>query len=77
MKVVRKTILDKINEEIDKDPDNIVRIELNSEEFEELLKLVPLNCSSVSKHLITDYPQLISSYIVYEGTCIQTHESYE
>ena len=77
MKVVRKTILDKINEEIDKDPDSIVRIELNSEEFKQLRKLVPLSCNSVSKHSITNSPQLQGSYIVYEGICIQTPESYE
>ena len=77
MKVIRKTILDKINEEIDKKPEDIIRIELNSEEFKELLNLVDFGCNSVSKHSITDYPDHSGSYIVYKGICIQTHKSYQ
>lgn len=80
MKVIRKTVLDKINEEIDKDPDSIVRIELNNDEFKDLL-----NADGVMRHfnresismtalLTGDYS---GSYVVHRGICIQTHESYQ
>ena len=40
MKVVRKTILDKIYKEINNDKENILRIELTNREFKDLLDLL-------------------------------------
>ena len=73
MRVIRKTILDKIDVEVDKKPEDIIRIELNSKEFKELLSLLDFSCNSISKHSITDY----RSYVVDKGICIQTHHRYE
>ena len=77
MKVIRKTILDKINEEIDKDPDSIVRIELNNDEFKDLTNVIP-NVDRESIHIIaTPSGDYSGSSVIYRGIRIQVNESYE
>ena len=77
MKVIRKTILDKINEEIDKDPDSIVRIEINNDEFNDLTNVMP-NVDRESIHIIvTPSGDYSGSSVLYRGIRIQVHEGYQ
>lgn len=75
MRVVRKTILDKILVLLP-DPD-IVRIELTSSEFRELVKGINERVYKVDREFITGCPDYSGSYFVIKGTCIQTDSSYE
>lgn len=57
MKVIRNTILNKIDAEVDRDPDNIVRIELNNEEFIEMLQ-------SIDNSKISNYSLMIDGHLL-------------
>lgn len=78
MKIVRKSILDKINDAIDKYED-IVRIELTLGEFDELRKEVKeRGGKGVEKIVIRDTClfDTSSSYMVIRGVYVQTHREY-
>jgi hypothetical protein len=75
MKVIRRTILDKINEEIDKNFDDILRIELRNMEFLELITLLEDEVLDTNK--ITRNTFYSRYYLMYKGILIQTHEDYE
>ena len=91
MRVVRETILDKINAELAKNSKDIIRIELTTEEFRQFIKdLRDPRCkhSDIRKVVINGFEWLdvnhrkiphntmSGSYVVYRGVCIQTHEEY-
>ena len=77
MRVIRKTILDKIDEEIDKDSDSIVKIELNNDESKDFTNVMP-NVDKESIHIIvTPSGDYSGSSVLYRGVCIQVRESYE
>lgn len=74
MKVITRSIIDKIDAAIKEYGDDIVRIELTNSEFERLLKS---NCEFEHKEITVQEPSNYSgSYVVYRGVCIQTHHSY-
>lgn len=74
MKVITKTIADKIDEAIDKHGKDIVRIELTNSEFERLLiSGREFEYTEVVVHYPANYS---GSYVKYRGVCIQTHSSY-
>ena len=82
MRVIRKTVLDKIDEEIDENPDDIVRIELNNEEFKEFISLFrEIYSNLIDNNLIIKNNYLVKTgngpmdnYAVYRGIYIHTHE---
>ena len=92
MKVVRETLLNKINKEISSDPESILRIELTIDEFIKLIQLLKESYTqnhitkivlcgterlALDANVLNESPDLISgSYIVYRGVCIQTHKDY-
>ena len=82
MKVVRKTILDKILSLLP--DDNILRIELNNDEFDELCNAIDkddyhhiVDRSDLDIDFLPDRKDYCGSYLVIKGTCIQTCSSYK
>lgn len=79
MRVVREeTILQKIDKEIEKKHPKINRIELTSKEFKNfVLDLTEASLSFSNENIMNGGSDLSGSYIMYEGVCVQTHDSYE
>ena len=80
MKIVRKTMLNKVIEAITT-YDDIIRIELTTKEFQALHRDVQ---TVISCYRIKFYPcplweqgEVSGSYYYINGVCVQTHSSYE
>lgn len=74
MKVITKTIADKIDEAINEHGKDIVRIELTCKEFKEFLECGRKFEAQSFHH--TNEVEYSGSHVMYRGVCIQTHHSY-